>query len=128
MEQFISIITNYVTPILIAVVLVVLIIMLIKLIRVLTSLDGTVVRTQKTVDLTNDSLEKVQAPLDTVVNVSHSIDNLHKTTVDTAKKVKNTVNDGLDEIVSTVSDKIGAKKSSKKKTSTPSPDDIIKGA
>jgi len=128
MEQVISIITSYVTPILIVVLLVVLIIFIIKLIKVTGSLDETVVRTQKTVDLTNESLEKVQVPLDTAVNVSHTIDDLHTSTVKTVKKVKNTVNDNLDEIVGAVSSKLGVKKSSKKKTSNPSPDDIIKGA
>lgn len=128
MEQVISIITNYITPILIVALLIVLIIFVIKLIKVTSSLDKTVVRTQKTVDLTNESLEKVQVPLETAVNVSRTIDDLHSSTVKTVKKVKNTVNDNLDEIVNAVSSKLGVKKTSNKKASKPSPDDIIKGA
>ena len=54
-------------PILGAVCLVCIIILLIKLIKVMSSVDSTLLKTHGTIDLVDRSIEKVQAPLDTVV-------------------------------------------------------------
>lgn len=61
-------------PILGVVVLILLIILLWRLAKLLKSLDVTIEKTHLTVDLANQSIDKMQNPLDTVVKVSGSID------------------------------------------------------
>jgi uncharacterized membrane protein YhiD involved in acid resistance len=61
-------------PILGVVVLILLIIFLWRLAKLLKSLDVTIEKTHLTVDLANQSIDKMQNPLDTVVKVSGSID------------------------------------------------------
>lgn len=130
MQQLISIITTYITPLLIVAVLVLLIVFLVKLIKAAESFDQAVIKTHKTMDLTNESLEKAQVTLDTAVNVAHTIDGIQTATVTAAKKVKTTVNDNLDDIVGVVGKTLGIKKKTNKTTKTKSQnvDDIIKGA
>ena len=57
-------------PILGVIALIFLIIFLFKLIKLIISLDVTVNKTHGSIEMVEKSLDKVQAPLDTAVNVS----------------------------------------------------------
>lgn len=61
-------------PILGVIALIFLIIFLFKLIKLIISLDVTVNKTHGSIEMVEKSLDKVQAPLDTAVNVSKHID------------------------------------------------------
>ena len=104
--------------------LVCLIVLLIKLIKVMDSVDATLLKTHGTIDLVDKSIEKVQAPLDTAVKVSGTVDKAHDATLVAAKDfvVKNAgeVKDRIAEIM---------KESSKEteELKEPSPEDIIGG-
>ena len=75
-------------PILGAACLVCVIILLIKLIKVLSSVDDTLLKTHVTIDLVDRSIEKVQAPLDTVAKVSGTVDKAHDATVSAVADAK----------------------------------------
>ena len=89
---------NEIMPILGAAVLICLIILLIKLIKVLGSIDSTLLKTHVTIDLVDQSIEKVQAPLDTVVKVSSSVDKAHDATISAAKDAKEFISKNAGEI------------------------------
>ena len=89
-----------------AVALVFVIILLFKLIKIFSNLNVTVDKTNKTIDLVDDSIDKMQAPLDTAVKISHTVDKAHDATVaavETAKdfaiKAASEVKDKVSEIV-----------------------------
>lgn len=78
-------------PILGAAALVCVIILLIKLIKIFGGFNTTVDKANKTIDLVDESLEKAQAPLDTVVKVSHTVDKAHDATVAAIETAKDFV-------------------------------------
>lgn len=80
-----------INPILKAVVFVALIIFIIKLIKTLKNVDSTLLKSHNTIDLLDQSIEKVQAPLDTVVKVSNTVDKAHDVTVEAVEKTKDFV-------------------------------------
>ncbi len=114
-------------PILGAVCLVCVIILLIKLIRVTSDIDVTLLKTHGTIDLVDRSIEKVQAPLDTVAKVSGTVDRAHDATVIAVKDAKDFVvkNAGeiKDRVIAYVKDDSGENDELKE----PSPEDIIGG-
>jgi len=73
-------------PTLTAIVLIYLAVFLRKLTQIVGSLNPTIKETEKTVSLVNTSIEKAQAPLDTVVKVSHSVDDFSDKASDTLSK------------------------------------------
>jgi len=79
--QSFSEISKQFLPILGATALVCLIIFLIKLIKITQNLNNTVDKTNTTIDLVDDSIEKIQEPLNTVVKVSHSVDKAYDVTI-----------------------------------------------
>lgn len=91
MDAFIKSFSSFageIMPILGATALVCVIILLIKLIKVFGSFNTTVDKANKTIDLVDDSIEKIQAPLDTVVKVSHTVDKAHDATIAAVGKTK----------------------------------------
>lgn len=70
-----------VLPILGVIVLIVLIDLLVNLIKTLKNTNNFLNKTQGTVDLVDESIKKVQAPLDSVVKVSHTVDVAHDATI-----------------------------------------------
>lgn len=113
-------------PILGAACLICLIILLIRLIKVLGSIDSTLLKTHGTIDLVDQSIEKVQAPLDTVVKVSHTVDKAHDATLNAAREAKEFVDKNAAEI----KDKVIAYFNEEEKCDElkePSPEDIIGG-
>ncbi|MBR4461743.1 MAG: hypothetical protein IKS51_04105 [Erysipelotrichaceae bacterium] len=114
-------------PILGAACLVCLIILLIKLIKVISSVDATVLKTHGTIELVDRSIEKVQAPLDTVAKVSTTVDKAHDATVtavkDATEYITKNAEEIKDKVISFISD--GSEKVDELKE--PSPDDLIGG-
>ncbi len=113
-------------PILGAVCLVCVIILLIKLIKVMSSVDSTLLKTHGTIDLVDRSIEKVQAPLDTVAKVSGTVDKAHDATLVAVREAKDFVvknaGDIKERVVAFVKDD---EKTDELKE--PSPEDIIGG-
>ncbi|MBR2067511.1 MAG: hypothetical protein IJ875_04535 [Solobacterium sp.] len=100
---------NQLLPILGAIALVFLCIMLSKVWKLLDSLTQTVKGLDPTLRLVDKSIEKVQAPLDTVVKYSHSLDNVHDKTADAMSKAADFANENMDSIKGFVKDKISKK-------------------
>ncbi len=115
-------------PILGAACLVCVIILLIKLIKVLSSVNLTLVKIPTTIDLVDRSIEKVQAPLDTVAKVSETVDKAHDATLVAVKDAKEFVVKNADDIKERVVAFINNNDADKKKElKEPSPEDIIGG-
>jgi len=117
---------NELLPILGAVCLVCVIILLIKLIKVLSSVDATLLKTHGTIDLVDRSIEKVQAPLDTVVKVSDTVDRAHDATIVAVKEAKDFVVKNAGDIKDRVVSYIKEDKE-EDEFKEPSPEDIIGG-
>ena len=100
--QSFSVLSEQLLPILGAVSLVCVIILILKLIKVLGSLDDTLVKSHGTIDLLDQSIEKVQAPLDTVVKVSNTVDKAHDATVQAVGSAK----DYIVKSAETIKDKV----------------------
>ena len=119
---------NEIMPILGATCLVCLIILLIKLIKVMSNIDLTLLKTHGTIELVDRSIEKVQAPLDTVVKVSGTVDKAHDATIEAAKEAKDFIVKNAGDIKERVSTYINdLKKEEIEETKEPSPEDIIGG-
>lgn len=106
MDEFIqsfSDLSQELIPILIAAVLVFLIIFLYKLIKTTGSLNITVDKTNKTLDLVDTSIDKIQDPLNTVVKISHTVDKAHDATVNAFNSAKDFVSKSASEIKNKVS-------------------------
>lgn len=131
MDDFIVALRNLCSdllPTLGAVCLVCLIILLIKLIKMIGSVDSTLLKTHTTIDLVDQSIEKVQAPLDTVAKVSGTVDKAHDATLLAVKDAKEFVVKNAGDIKERVLAFVNEE--SKKETEElkePSPEDIIGG-
>ena len=111
-------------PILGAVCLVCVIILLIKLIKVMSSVDSTLLKTHTTIELVDRSIEKVQAPLDTVAKVSGTVDKAHDATLVAVRDAKDFVVKNAGEIKDRVIAFVN-EDSKKDELKQPSPEDII---
>lgn len=124
--QSFSVLSRQLLPILGAIALVFVIILLIKLIKIMGSLDLTVGKTNKTIDLVDLSIEKVQEPLNTAVKVSHTVDKAHDATISAVTSAKDFIvksaSEVKDKVVNTLNDK-----DELDELREPSPEDIIRG-
>ena len=118
---------NQIMPILGAVCLVCVIVLLIKLIKVLDSTDLTLLKAHGTIDLVDQSIEKIQAPLDTVVKVSGTVDKAHDATISAVKEAKDFVVKNADDIKERIVEFVKPDKKTVDETKEPSPEDIIGG-
>ena len=116
---------NDLMPILGAICLVCLIILLIKLIRMIGDLDLTVLRTHGTIDLVDKSIEKVQAPLDTVARLSTSVDKAHDATIEVAKEAKDYIDKNAGKIKDKVVAFISDSDSEDEELKQPDPENLI---
>ncbi|MBQ2583408.1 MAG: hypothetical protein II577_05865, partial [Erysipelotrichaceae bacterium] len=92
------------------------------------SVDSTLLKTHTTIDLVDQSIEKVQAPLDTVAKVSGTVDKAHDATLLAVKDAKEFVVKNAGDIKERVLAFVNEE--SKKETEElkePSPEDIIGG-
>ena len=92
-------------PILGAVALIFLCILLKKLGELIDSITATVKGLDPTLRLVDKSIEKVQAPLDTAVKFSHTLDRVHDKTEETIGKVADFASENLDSIKEMVQEK-----------------------
>ena len=93
-------------PILGALALVFLCIVLKRLADVMVELTRTVKNLDPAVKSVNDSMVKIQAPLDTVVKYSHTLDDVHDKTVDSVGKVAESLSDSVEKVKDFVVEKI----------------------
>lgn len=93
-------------PILASVVLIMLCLLLKKGMSLIDELTNTIKNTTNTIKLVDQSLEKFQTPLDTVVKVSHTVDNVHDSTVENVKKAKEYINENIENVKTFVNEKI----------------------
>ena len=77
-----------------------------KLSKLLDTLSKTVDNLEPTIKLVDQSIEKVQAPLDTAVKLSHTIDNVHDTTVESVSKASVYVTENMDDFKTYVNEKV----------------------
>ena len=93
-------------PIVLTVLLIMLCILINKAVKLVQSLTKTVDNLEKTINRVDTSIEKVQAPLDTAVKLSHSVDNLHDSAVESIDKAKTYINDNIDNVTVFVKEKM----------------------
>lgn len=93
-------------PILGAVALVFLCLGLKKLWKVIESVDVLLKKLDPTLDLANQSLEKVQAPLDTVVNLSHSCDDAGEKIKEGLGSLKDTASENVTKLKDAITEKV----------------------
>ena len=131
MDAFIMALKNLCSdllPTLGAVCLACLIILLIKLIKMIGNVDSTLLKTHTTIDLVDQSIEKVQAPLDTVAKVSGTVDKAHDATVSAVKDAREFVVKNAGDIMERVMAFVNEdSKKGPDELKEPSPEDIIGG-
>lgn len=115
MDEFINAFAKLceeINPILRAIVLVALIVFIVKLIKTLKNVDSTLLKSHTTIDLLDQSIEKVQAPLDTVVKVSNTVDKAHDVTVEAVEKTKDFVVKNAENVKEKVNNLLNSKSDS----------------
>jgi hypothetical protein len=95
-------------PILGAVALVFLCILLKKIVDLVESITATVKGLDPTLRLVDKSIEKVQAPLNTAVKYSHTLDKVHDKTAETFGKAVDFASENIDNLKTLVAEKLPA--------------------
>jgi uncharacterized protein YoxC len=119
MDQFLLAAKNLaeiLLPSLGAIVLIYLAIVLRKLAKVMDNVNVTMTNAETTVKLVNKSIEKAQAPLDTVVKLSHTVDDVHDSTLETVKNINESTQKFVNENIDVAKDYIGSLKNKKNNT------------
>lgn len=124
--QQIKEICNNVLPILGVIALIVVIILIIELIKTLKNANLFLNKTKGTVDLVDESIKKVQAPLDSVVKVSHTVDVAHDATIKGLTEAKDFISKNAENIKEKISD-LTSKEEKEEDVVAPNPEDIIGG-
>ena len=88
-----------------AVALIFLCILLKKVWKLIDQLTVTIASIDPTIKLANQSIEKVQAPLDTVVKLSHTIDDARDKTVDSISRAAAYASENLETLKEKVQEK-----------------------
>lgn len=124
--QQIKEICNNVLPVLGVIALIVVIILIIELIKTLKNANLFLTKTKGTVDLVDESIKKVQAPLDSVVKVSHTVDVAHDATIKGLTEAKDFISKNAENIKEKISD-LTSKEEKEEDVVAPNPEDIIGG-
>lgn len=93
-------------PILGAAALIYLCIVLRRLAKMLDETTTVIKGLDPTVKSVNQSLEKVQAPLDTVVKYSHTLDSMHDKTIDSVQKMAESASESVDRVKEYVTERL----------------------
>lgn len=121
-------ICNNLLPILGVIALTVVIILIIELINTLKNANKFLNKTKGTVDLVDESIKKVQAPLDSVVKVSHTVDVAHDATIKGISEAKEFISKNAENIKEKISDLTNKETKEKEdEIEAPNPEDIIGG-
>ena len=99
-------VSQQLVPILGAVALVFLCILLRKIVALVESITATVKGLDPTLRLVDKSIEKVQAPLNTAVKYSHTLDKVHDKTAETFGKAVDFASENIDNLKEFVADKM----------------------
>lgn len=65
-------------PILGVIVLIALAILIFKIVKLVNTIPITIDKVNETIDTTNDSIKKLDVPLETIVGISHTVDHVNK--------------------------------------------------
>jgi|GEM_PF-1231025 len=115
-------------PILGAVALIFLCILLKKAWKLIDQVTATVQSVDPTIKLANTSIEKLQAPLDTAVKLSGTIDEVHDKTVESVGKASEFMAENMESVKSFVSDKFGRRTAREETFTAPSAPQAAKPA
>lgn len=102
--ESVSNICSQLLPILGVIVLVLLIVVFIKLIGVLSTTDKTIAKTHGSIEIVEETLNKVQTPVDTAVKVAKSVDSAYDASAKALSDAKEYVSKNMDTIKGKVSD------------------------
>lgn len=125
MENII-IICSQLLPVLGVVVLILLMVLLYEVIKIVKRVNTTLDKAHLTIDLVDDSLTKVQSPLDTAVKISGTVDKAHDATVKAAKDARDFVVKNAEVLKDKVNEAM-SKKEKEEEVKEPGPEDIIGG-
>ena len=113
-------------PVLGVVVLILLMVLLYEVIKIVKRVNTTLDKAHLTIDLVDDSLTKVQSPLDTAVKISGTVDKAHDATVKAAKDAREFVVKNTEAVKEKLSEVL-TKKEKEEEVKEPGPEDIIGG-
>lgn len=128
MDQLISALkalSEQLLPTLGVIALVVLIIFLLELVKAMKTLNVSLEKTHLTFDLANQSIDKIQAPLDTVVKYSGSLDKAHDAGAKALSQAKEYVAKNVDVLKEKVSSLRSKEEVKEIEAKEPSPEDIL---
>ncbi|MEG0177865.1 hypothetical protein [Anaerorhabdus sp.] len=108
-------------PILGVIVLIFLCVLLVKLTNLVKTVDGSVKEFHGTMKLVDKSIEKAQAPLDTAVKLSHTVDEVHDKSYAAVKQASEYVSENMGTVKSYINEKLNKTV----KQETQEDDDII---
>lgn len=106
-----KIVSEQIIPILGAVALIFLCVALKKLANLLDKVKETVENVNPTIKLVDQSINKIQAPLDTAVKLSHTVDNVHDKTVEGVNKASTFIRENSEGIKNSINDTVNKFKS-----------------
>lgn len=99
LDQFLETLSNLsvlLLPVVGVVVLIFLILFLRKLIQFINDLKVTVEKVNKTIDTVDTSIEKLQAPLSTLTNITGTVDSIYSSTMKVSNTFFNIILENLD--------------------------------
>lgn len=130
MDQFLTAsanLANILMPTVLLIVLIFVLILLYRMIVLFKTLNDTVAKTHKTIDLLDTSIEKLQKPLDTVAKISETVDKVHEAGITAVKQTKEYLSRNSKQIKDRITTTFKKKKNGENSAPIPSPEDIIKG-
>lgn len=127
--QTIKEISENITPLLGVIALLIGIILLIEIIKTVKTVNKVLEKSTGTISLVDQSLNKVQAPLDTAVKISTTVDKAHDSTIEGIKTAKEFVSKNAGEIKDKVKTYITKPQDNNDEDlfREPSPEDILRG-
>lgn len=113
-------------PIIGVIALIVVIILVIELIKTVKNANSVLSKSKGTVDLVDESIKKVQVPLDSAVKISHTVDVAHDATIKGIEDAKEFISKNAEVIKEKISD-LSKKETMVEKTEDIDPEDELKG-
>lgn len=124
--QSIKEVSESLLPLLGVIVLIGLIVVIIELVKLLKTTNNTLKKAHGTIDLVDESLKKVQAPLETGVKIAGTVDKAHDATIKAVDDAKEYVSKNAEVIKDKVTNIVNSvKKEKEEDVKQPSPEDIL---
>lgn len=124
LETLKDVCTN-ILPLLGVIAVVLVIILLVELIGAVKSANVALKKGSGTIDLVDESIKKVQAPLDTAVKVSNTIDKAHDATIKGIEEAKEYVSKNAGEIKQKITKIVNSKNVETKQIQEPVTNDVL---